>query len=118
MAPHAFDKYLKEASPDHRRVLKKLADQIRRAAPGLDESISYGIPTFKYRGKPLLYIAAHKQHCSLYPVTQAMLDACGDEVRSRQTGKGTIRFTADKPLPARLVAKLTKVRVKEIDNSS
>ncbi len=117
MKSHAFDEYLAEVSPENREILDKLAGQIRRAAPDTDEVISYKIPTFKYRGKPLLYFAAHKQHCSLYPVTDAMLEACGDEIRPRQTGPGTIRFTVDDPLPARLVTKLARVRVKEIDAS-
>ena len=99
-------------------MLSKLADQIRKAAPDAEEVISYRIPTFKYRGKPLLYFASFKQHCSLYPITEGMLEACGEEIRRRRTGPGTIRFTIDDPLPARVVTKLTKARLKEIDQAA
>ncbi len=96
-------------------MLEKLRVQIRKAVPEATETISYRIPTFKYRGKALLYFASHKDHCSLYPCTEAMLAAAGDEIEPRRTGKGTIRFTPEDPLPARLVAKLAKARQKEID---
>ena len=115
MSSGVFDKYLDGISAEHRKVLERLAAQIRKAAPGAEEAISYGIPTFKYRGRPLLHFAAHKHHCGLYPVTDAMLEASGDEIRRRQTGPGTIRFTTDDPLPAGVVSKLAKARVKEID---
>ena len=117
MTTHAFDEYLENVSPDHRKLLDRVAEQIRKVAPDTEELISYGIPTFKYRGRPLLYFAAHKQHCSLYPVTDKMLEVCGEEIRPRQTGKGTIRFTVEDPLPGRVVAKLTRARLEEIDEA-
>ena len=39
-----------------------------------------------------------------------MLDAGGDEVARRMTGKGTIRFKPEDPLPNRAVAKIAKAR--------
>ena len=77
--------------------------------------ISYQIPTFKYKGKALLFFASHKDHCSVYPCTEGMLQAAGDERADRRTGKGTIRFTPDNPLPAQLVSELVKARIREID---
>lgn len=117
MTSHAFDEYLAGASPEHREMLGRLANQIRKAAPDTEEVISYRMPTFKYRGQPLLYFASFKQHCSLFPVTEGMLEACPDEIRRRRTGPGTIRFTVDDPLPAKVVTKLTKARLKEIDQA-
>ena len=111
----SIDEYLAETSKPQRAVLEKLRGQINRAAPGAEETISYRIPTFKYKGRPLLYFAAHSEHCSLYPVTEGMLEVGGEELAARRTGKGTIRFTPDDPLPARLVAKITKARVAEIE---
>ena len=56
----AFDDYLTDVSEERRLVLERLRDQIRKAAPEATESISYRMPTFKYRGCPLLYFAAYK----------------------------------------------------------
>jgi uncharacterized protein YdhG (YjbR/CyaY superfamily) len=114
----AFDEYLAGVAPEHRKALERLADQIRKAAPGTEEVISYKIPTFKYRGKPLLYLAAYEKHCSVYPYTDRMMAECGDELAGRTSGKGTIRFTARDPLPARLVTKLVKIRITEIDEGN
>jgi uncharacterized protein YdhG (YjbR/CyaY superfamily) len=114
--PGEIDEYLAGVSDAHRDVLQRLRDQIKKAAPHATETISYRIPTFKYSGKPLLYFASHKDHCSLYPCTEAMLKAGGKELASRRTGKGTIRFTSDDPLPARLVSKIVKARMQEIDS--
>ena len=114
----SIDEYLAETPQDQRAVLARLRGQIQKAAPAATETIRYKIPTFKYRGRPLLYFAAHKDRCSVYPVTDAMLAACGDELAGRTSGKGTIRFTPADALPARLVTKLTKVRVAEIDGDA
>jgi uncharacterized protein YdhG (YjbR/CyaY superfamily) len=110
-----IDEYLMSVSDEHRAVLERLRRQIRRAAPEATETISYRIPTFKYRGRPLLYFAAHKDHCSIYPVTEAMIAVAGDEIAPRRTGKGTLRFTAVDPLPSRLVSKIVKARKSEIE---
>ena len=118
MAFGAFDEYLEALPPGQREALERLADQIRKTAPETEEVISHKIPTFKYRGKPLLYLAAHKEHCSVYPSTDRMMKESGEELAGRATGKGTIQFTARDPLPARLVTKLVKIRMAEIDQGS
>jgi uncharacterized protein YdhG (YjbR/CyaY superfamily) len=108
MAQHkSVDAYLAAVPPDQRRALDKLRAQIRRVAPDATESISYGMPTFKLGGRPLAYFGAASKHLSLYA-----LDTRLPELKSYDTsGKGTIRFTPDKPLPASLVTKLLKARI-------
>jgi uncharacterized protein YdhG (YjbR/CyaY superfamily) len=110
-----IDAYLADVPEAHRDVLQRLRAQIRKAAPEATETISYKIPTFKYRGRALLYFASHKDHCSLYPVTDAMLEAGGEEIASRVTGKGTIRFKPEEPLPPRVVTRIAKARMHEIE---
>ncbi len=61
----------------------------------------------------LVSFAAWKDHCSLYPASYAVLEAFKDELKDYDTSKGTIRFQADKPLPAALVRKLVKARIAE-----
>jgi uncharacterized protein YdhG (YjbR/CyaY superfamily) len=110
-----IDAYLADVPDAHRQVLQQLRVEIRKAVPEATEVISYKIPTLKYGGRALLYFASHKDHCSLYPVTDAMLEAGGDEVARRVTGKGTIRFKPEDPLPTREVAKIANARKHEID---
>jgi uncharacterized protein YdhG (YjbR/CyaY superfamily) len=109
------DRYLAAVPADARAALEKLRKAIRAAAPAAEESISYQMPTFKYRSKPLAYFAAFTNHCSLFPASTAVIDAHRDELKAFRTSKGTIQFPVDKPLPATLVRKLVRARMAEID---
>jgi uncharacterized protein YdhG (YjbR/CyaY superfamily) len=105
--------YIAKAPPQARKALKQLRAAIRAAAPGITERISYRIPTFELDGRYLLYIAAFKEHVSVYPVTAGMLAKHGDRIARYRAGKGTLRFPLDARIPVGLVAKLAKVRVQE-----
>ena len=67
---------------------------------------------FKYKGL-LFGFAALKDHCSLFAATSSLVEQFESELKPYSTSKGTIRFPADKPLPAALVKKLVKARMKE-----
>ena len=108
----AIDEYLESVPADARAALEKLRQQIRAAAPRAQEVISYQIPAFKLDGRVLVWFAAFKNHCSFFPGAAA-IKAFEDELSGYQTSKGTVRFLANKPLPATLVRKLVKHRVAE-----
>ena len=77
------------------------------------EAISYQIPTFKDHGRILVSYAAFKDHCSLFPASNAVIEALGEELKPYLSGKGTIRFHTDKPLPAAFVKRIVKARIEE-----
>jgi uncharacterized protein YdhG (YjbR/CyaY superfamily) len=106
------DGYLAAVSAEARAALEKLRKTIRAAAPKATETISYRIPVFKYQG-PLVGFAAFKKHCSFFPMSPAVMAAHRRELQGYETSKGTIRFAADKPLPATLVRKMVRARVRE-----
>jgi len=114
MSPEAknVDAYLAALPQDQRAALQKLRETITAAAPEAAESISYGIPTFKHKGRPLIYFGAAKKHCAIYGQVP---DAYKDELKPYDTSKGAIRFPADKPLPEALVKNLVKARIVEIE---
>ena len=87
---------------------------VRAAAPRATEQISYGIPAFVLNGKRLVYIAGWKNHLSVYPVTAGVARALRNEIKPYQTGKGTLQFPLDEPLPKALIRKIVKIRVGEI----
>lgn len=101
--------YLRAVPPAPRAALQKLRKTIKAAAPEATEGISYGIPMFKHHGVLVGY-AAFKDHCSLFMSTY-LPKALQKALAPYQTAKGTIRFTAEKPLPAALVRKLVKARI-------
>jgi uncharacterized protein YdhG (YjbR/CyaY superfamily) len=114
--PSSVEDYFSQVPEEARAALEKLRKTIKAAAPNTTETISYQMPTFKYQGRALVGIAAFKSHCSLFPYSTKVMDSLNEELHAYDTsGKGTIRFSADKPLPAALVKKIVKTRIDEIE---
>jgi uncharacterized protein YdhG (YjbR/CyaY superfamily) len=108
-----MDEYLAGVPEPARTTLNKVRAAIRSVVPAeATEGISYGIPTFKYKGG-LVAFAAFKNHCSFFPMSYAVINAFTRELRDFPVSKGTIRFPLDKPLPAALVKKMVKARIAE-----
>lgn len=109
--PTTIDEYLVGVPEPARTTLSKIREVIRSAVPKeTTEVISYGIPTFRYKGG-LVAFGAFKKHCSLFPMSLAVMDMFKDELKKYDTAKGTIHFPVDKPLPAALVKKIVKARI-------
>ena len=98
-----------------REPLEALRRTIAVAAPDAVEGIGYGVPAFKYRGRPLVSFGAGKDHCAFYVQSPVVMVAHRDELAGYDTAKGTIRFAPNEPLPAGLVTKLVKARIAETD---
>ena len=96
--PTDIDGYLATVPDDARAALEELRRTIKATAPDAVESISYGLPTFKYGGRSLIYFGAAKNHCAVYG-----------------TSEGTIRFPPGEPLPEARVKALVSARIAEID---
>jgi uncharacterized protein YdhG (YjbR/CyaY superfamily) len=110
--PKTIDEYLAALSNDKRAALERLRKTIRAAAPKAEECISYQIPGFRLGGRLLVSFGAAANHCAFYPGAYPV-KAHQNELKAYDTSKGTIRFQADRPLPAALVRKLVKTRIAE-----
>jgi uncharacterized protein YdhG (YjbR/CyaY superfamily) len=108
------DAYLAAVPADQRAVLEQLRRTIRDTVPDAIEAISYQMPAFRMGGKFLVSYAAFRDHCSLFPLSGGVLDELGDAVAPYRAGKGTLRFTVDRPIPASLVKKIVRIRVREV----
>ena len=105
--------YLAALPPDQRSVLEHLRATIRVAAPDATEAIGYGIATFRQGGRGLGY-AAFKNHCSLFPMSRAVIEAHAAPLADHVTSKGTIRFSTDAPLRDELVTSIVAARLAEV----
>lgn len=110
--PRNFEEYISVFPKEKREKLEKLRITIKKAAPKADEVISYNMPAFKYFGM-LVYFAAFQNHYSLFPASRETFKQFRKELSIYELSKGTIRFKFDEPVPAGLVTKIVKFRVKE-----
>jgi uncharacterized protein YdhG (YjbR/CyaY superfamily) len=111
--PSSVEDYLAALPDESRGALEELRRTIKAAVPEATETISYQMPTFKDQGRFLVSFAAFKNHCSLFPASQAVMEAHGEALKPYFSGKGTLRFHPDKPIPAALVKKIIKTRIEE-----
>src|SRR5258708_38857218 len=111
--PPTIAEYLATLTDNHRAVLKELRKSIHSAAPGAVECINYGVAAFRLNGKNLVAMGATPKHCAFYLMSNSTVDAHRDDLKGYYTSTGTIRFQADKTLPAELVRKLVESRISE-----
>jgi uncharacterized protein YdhG (YjbR/CyaY superfamily) len=112
-SPRSVDDYIATRPPGVRGVLRRVRGIIRKAVPGAEEAISYGIPTYKVDGRAVIYFAGWKEHFSLYPATATVKEALGGALAGYAMSKGTIRFPLDRPVPATLIARIARLRARE-----
>jgi len=117
-AAASVSEYLAALPPDVRRAVTGLRALIRAAAPKAVESRSYGILGYKVDGRPFVYCGGFTQHVSLYPVTAAMRRDHADEIEPFHASKGTLKFPLERPLPAALIKRLLKTRLKEMQTAA
>ena len=110
----SVDEYLKTQPAPARRVLRQVRQIIRQALPSAEEVISYRIPAYRLDGRIVVYYAGWATHFSIYPVTGEIVKVLGTRITPYLASKGTLRFPLDKPVPAALIARVAKVRAKEI----
>lgn len=110
----SVDEYLKTKPAPARRVLRQVRAIIRRALPGAEEVISYQIPAYRLDGRVVVYFAGWATHFSIYPVTGQLVKVLGMQITPYVASKGTLRFPLAKPVPAALIARVAKLRAKEV----
>jgi uncharacterized protein YdhG (YjbR/CyaY superfamily) len=107
--------YLAALPRPTRVVLDRVRSTIRKALPGAEEAISYGIPVYKLHGRNVVYFAGWKEHYSVYPLNKRIEAAFATELaRYEISGKGTVRFPLEQPVPVRLIQRIAKFRAKEV----
>jgi uncharacterized protein YdhG (YjbR/CyaY superfamily) len=111
--PTSVEEYFDGVPDQQRAVLEQLRSTIREAAPDATEAIAYDMPAFRQNGRFLVSYAAFRDHCSLFPASDAVMAELGDEVRPYFSGKGTLRFDSNDPIPASLVRRIVEVLVRE-----
>jgi uncharacterized protein YdhG (YjbR/CyaY superfamily) len=115
--PIDFEAYVANLPASIINSLRLIRQTIIKTNPEIDESISYGMPAFKYKGKPLAYFAAFKNHIGFYP-TSSGVKAVESELSKFQFSKGAIQFPHNKKIPFALIKKIIKIRTVQIEAKS
>ena len=112
MARPAFatiDEYIAGQPREAQPVLDRVRAIIRKRLPKAEETISYGVPTYKQHGTYVVYFAGFKEHYSLFPVTDPIVAAYGGDLTRYKASKGTLRFPYTEPVPVKVIQDVVKV---------
>jgi len=105
-----IDDYITQFPVPVQRMLHQMRRTIRAAAPGAVETMSYGIPTYDVDGKHLVHFAGYARHIGFYPGARVATEFSKD-FAPYKTGKGSVQFPLDEPLPLDLVKRIVKFRL-------
>lgn len=105
------DEYIESFPEEIQKILVQVRNTIRAAAPEAEETISYQMPAYKFHGA-LVYFAAFQNHIGFY-ATPTGHDAFRKELSQYKTGKGSVQFPLEQPMPLELIAEIVKFRVAE-----
>ncbi|GLI26774.1 hypothetical protein ARHIZOSPH14_10160 [Agromyces rhizosphaerae] len=100
--------------PD-REAVRRVFDRARALVPEAEEGRGYGMPALRYRGKPLLAVHAAKGHLGIYPFSPEAVEAVASDLEGFSLSKGTIRFSAEQPVPDEVLDRLVEARRAQID---
>ncbi len=110
--PENMDAYITGFPKPVQEVLQELREAIHEAAPEAKEKIAYGMPAFRLYGRDLIYFAAFKNHIGLYALPSGNM-AFRKELEGYKTGKGSIQFPLNQPMPWPLIDKIIRFRIQE-----
>ena len=109
-----MDDYLDDLQPAQKVALERVRVVVGGLVPDAEEGTSYGVPAFIFAGRPLLGFGAAKKHLSIFPFSPAAIEAVRERLDGFDLGKGTIRFSPDRPVPEDVLADLVRARQQEI----
>lgn len=112
--PKSVDEYLGNVAIESRVELERIRSIVTKLFPGVEEAMSYNMPTLKYNNSALVYFTASKNHLSFYPSSWA-IEEYKDRLSDYKTTEHAVQFTLAKPLPDELIEDLVRFHAKKID---
>jgi len=106
-----IDEYIAGFPDDVQVALKQVRAAVRKAAPKAEEAIKYAMPGFVLHSN-LVFFSAFKKHIGFYSVPTGKAEFKKD-FAPYKTGRGSIQFPLNEPMPLKLITKIVKYRVKQ-----
>ena len=110
--------YLDGLDEPTRTALAHVRDVALALVPEAEEGRSYGVPALIHRRKPLVGVQAQAGHLSLFPYSSDVVAAVADQLDGFSLSKGTIRFTAERPVPDAVLTRIVELRCDEIEGGA
>jgi uncharacterized protein YdhG (YjbR/CyaY superfamily) len=108
-----FNDYIIDYPPEIQQRLEEIRKAIKLVVPDAKERISYNMPSFWFHGN-LVYYGAFKNHIGFYPASRTVFEKFKNELKIYKTsGKGTVQFSHDKPIPIELIKEIVQFRAME-----
>lgn len=108
----SVQEYLKNSTPSQQKEYDRIKKIVLSLVPDVEEVISYGIPTFKYKGRYVLYFGAFKNHVSVFP--GGNVDVLKDKLTKYKISKGTIQYDEKDPIPEDIIREFVVMRIETL----
>ncbi len=113
--PKTVEEYVEATPKEAREKLQELRTILKNVAPDATEALKWGSPVFE--GKRILFAyAVYKSHMNFMPTGPA-LEPFREELTEFKSGKDSIQFPYNKPLPKKLLRKIAAYRVTEVEEN-
>ena len=96
--PPEVASYYAKVAGDHKVILMEMRERILNIAPGAEEIIKYGMPTFVEDGVPIAGLMSHKNHIGYYPYSGSIIDQFPEIAAKYKTSKGAIQVPLSRPM--------------------
>lgn len=110
--PVSVDDYIMAAPEAGRVKLNEIRAILKKVAPGASEKLKWGVPVYEEK-RILFSFAAYTSHLNFMPTGPALQPFLG-ELGNYTTGKDTIQFRYDEPLPKEMIERIARFRYKEV----
>jgi uncharacterized protein YdhG (YjbR/CyaY superfamily) len=112
---NTIDDYIEEQPEAVKKALRELRGCILQAVPDAIETFNYNIPAFTLieggKREHQIMLAGYAKHVGLYP-HPSVIEQFSEQLSEYKTGKGSVQFPLDKPIPKKLVVEMVKYRLK------
>ncbi|MEO7059121.1 MAG: DUF1801 domain-containing protein [Lapillicoccus sp.] len=108
------DDYIAGLGDPERAAFERVVAVVAEVAPRAQQGRSYGMPAFRQEGRPLLGLVAAQGHLSLFPFSPEVIEKVSGRLGGYSLSKGTIRFSADHPVPDDVLRDLVRLRLGEL----
>lgn len=107
-----IDQFIAEAPLEARPHLEEIREIVRAAVPGVEETMGYGKPYYKYHGW-MTGVILYTHHLGV-EIWDGLSDADREELEAAgyKAGSSNFRIRYDQEIPVKLLTKLVKAQAK------